>query len=347
MNCKATENKTREEWMKWLKYYKNHRYELSKEECLALRDAIKTYPSVAEEFFFRTLDPMTKGFAHKVYETYNVVVDFRDIATCIYIAMYDGGKWTRLNAYRGDCGLFAWIAYCGTQSIFTELEALHYIETNTELTSKNTSLTLKSMRNKDEVMMVLDLIEVPKMHELLTRIYVMRMTDEEVMAKMNMSEELFKKTRKVAETMLKECLINEGQMLVEHADGKTVNLVSEALSDLSGKIKTSSSDEAMLAADMMFSDDDEYVEIKEVLDQFYPGLPWMEQWVRFVLDRAAELNWNEEDETVFYERFYHHTDPVSLAKRLGRARTWVDNKFSRENKALVIYIKKWWSIYCR
>ena len=185
------------------------------------------------------------------------------------------------------------------------------------------------------------------MHELLTRIYLLRMSDEQIMQHMGMSEELFKKTRKVAETMLKECLISEGQMLVERADGKTVNLVSETLSDLSGKIKTSTSDEAMLAADKMFSDDDEFDELKEALEQFYPGMPWMEQWVNFVLDRAAELNWNEEDETVFYERFYHHTDPVSLAKRLGRARTWIDNKFSRENKALVAYIKKWWSIYCR
>lgn len=344
---KATENKTREEWMKWLKYFKNHRYELNKEECIALRDAIKKYACVAEEFFFRTLDPMNKGFAHKIYETYNVAIDFRDIATCIYVAMYDAGKWGRLESYRGDCGIFAWIANCATQAVFTELEELHYIETNTEFTSKNTSLTLKSMRHKDEVMMVLDLVEVPQMHELLTLIYVMRMTDEEVMKKMNMSEQLFKKTRKVAETMLKECLISEGQILIERKGGKIVNLVSEALSDLSGRIKTISSDDAMLAADKMFSGDDEFEEIKEALEQFYPGLPWMELWTNFVLDRAAELNWNEEDETVFYERFCHHADPVSLAKRLGRARTWVDNKFCRQNKALVVYIKKWWSVYCR
>lgn len=344
---KANENKTRDEWMKWLKYFKNHRYELSREECIALRDAIKTYACVAEEFFFRTLDPMTKGFAHKIYDTYNVVVDFRDIATCIYLAMYDFGSWGRWNTYRADCGIFAWISFCATHAVFAELEELHYIETSSELTANNTSLTLKSMRHKDEVMMVIDLIEVPLMKELLTHIYVMRMTDEEVMVKMNMSEELFKKTRKVAETMLKECLINEGQMLVERADGKIVNLVYEALSDRSGKIKTSTSDEAMLAAEKMFSGDDDFDDLKEALEQFYPGLPWMEQWGNFVLDRAAELNWNEEDQTVFYERFYHHTDPVSLARRLGRARTWVDNKFSRQNKALVIYIQKWWSIYCR
>ena len=205
----------------------------------------------------------------------------------------------------------------------------------------------KHVKNENEVMMGLDLIEVPQMHELLTLIYVMRMTDEEVMKKMNMSEQLFKKTRKVAETMLKECLISEGQILVERKGAKIVNLVSEALSDLSGRIKTISSDDAMLAADKMFSGDDEFEEIKEALEQFYPGLPWMEQWTNFVLDRAAELNWNEEDETVFYERFCHHADPVSLAKRLGRARTWVDNKFCRQNKALVVYIKKWWSVYCR
>ena len=343
---KATENKTQEEWMKWLKYYKNHSYELSYEECIALRDAIRTYPCVAEEFFFRTLTPMVKGLAHKIYESYNVVVESRDIATCIYIAMYDAGRWGRLESYRGDCGLFAWIANCATQAVFAELEELHYIETSTELTSKNTSLTLKSMRCMDELKMVIDLIEVPQMHELLTRLYVMRMTDEEVMEKMNLSEELFKQTRKVAETMLKECLINESQMLVQRSDGKIVNLVSEALSDRRGKIKTSTSDEAMLAAHKLFSDTDEFDEIKESLEQFYPGLPWMEQWVNFVLDRAAELNWNEEDETVFYERFYHHADPVALAKRLGRARTWVDNKFSRQNKRMVVYIKQWWSAYC-
>ena len=137
---KATENKTREEWMKWLKYFKNHRYELSKEECLALRDAIKKYPSVAEEFFFRTLDPMNKGFAHKIYESYNVVVDFRDIATCIYLAMYDGGTWTRWDTYRADCGIFAWISYCATQAVFTELEELHYIETSFDLLRKTLRL---------------------------------------------------------------------------------------------------------------------------------------------------------------------------------------------------------------
>lgn len=340
---KATENQNRESWMKWLKTFKNHRYELSKEECIALRDAIITFACVAEEFFYRTLAPMCKGFAYKIYETYNIEVDIRNIATCIYLAMYDKGNWGRLNAYRGECSLFAWIANCATQAVFTELEELHIIDTSAELSAKNTSLTLKSMHDKDEIMMVIDLVEVPKMHELLTHVYVDRMSDEEVMEKMCISEILYSKTRKVAETMLKECLIREEYMLVERPDGKSVNLVTEALSDLSGMLKVTTSEEGMLAANKLFSDTDEFDEVKETLEQFYPGLPWMEQWVNFVLDRSAELNWNEEDEVVFYERFYHHTDPVSLAKRLGRARTWVDNKFSRENKALVVYIKRWWS----
>ena len=103
-------------------------------------------------------------------------------------------------------------------------------------------------------------------------------------------------------------------------------------------------EEGMLAADKLFSDSNTCDEIKETLEQFYPGMPWMEQWMNFVLDRSAELNWSEEDDIVFYERFFNHTDPVSLAKRLGRARTWIDCKYSRQLKAMEAYIKKWWSV---
>lgn len=341
---KATENKTCEDWMMWLKGYKNHRYELSKAECLALRDAIRTHSSVAEEFFYRTLNPMNKGFVSKIYKTYNVVVDVRDIATCVYRAMYEEGCWGRMNSYRGECSFFAWMANCATQSIYAELENLHIIDTSTVMTPKNTSLTLKSMRDKDEQMMVIDLVEVPQMHEILTHVYVDRMTDEEIMDKMGINDVLFSKTLKVAETLLKESLIREEFMLVERPGGKTVNLVTEALSDLSGKLKVTATEEGMLAADKLFSDSNTCDEIKETLEQFYPGMPWMEQWMNFVLDRSAELNWSEEDDIVFYERFFNHTDPVSLAKRLGRARTWIDCKYSRQLKAMVAYIKKWWSV---
>lgn len=50
---KATENQTVKEWIEWLEFFRKHNYNLSKDERLALRDAITTYSSVAENSFSR------------------------------------------------------------------------------------------------------------------------------------------------------------------------------------------------------------------------------------------------------------------------------------------------------
>lgn len=35
---KATENQTVKEWIEWLEFFRKHNYNLSKDECIALRD---------------------------------------------------------------------------------------------------------------------------------------------------------------------------------------------------------------------------------------------------------------------------------------------------------------------
>ena len=340
---KAVENKTKEEWINWLQWFKKHRYELSKEESLALRDAIIKFYCVAVEFFYNTLEPMNSGFVYKIQNTYNVVVSIMDIATCVYREMYNEGKWTRLKTFAGNCSLFGWISVAASQAVFKELRDLHIIPSGTELNHKNTSLTLRSMKHKDEVEMVLSLVEHPTMNALLTCLYVERLSEESAMMNLGMNQTLFAETRKVAEIILKESLIQENTILWERENGETVNLVQLALSDVSNSINTSNSEEALLAALNRFSDDDEYPELKDALEEFYPERPWREQWYMFIIDRSTEMGWSDEDETVFIERFCNNTDPVMLAKRLGRARTWVDNKYSRELKALTKYIQKWWN----
>lgn len=339
---KAVDNKTKEDWINWLKWFKKHRYELSKEESLALRDAIVAFYCVAVEFFYNTLEPMNSGFVYKIQNTYNVVVSVMDIATCVYREMYNEGKWTRLRTFAGNCSLFGWISVAASQAVFKELRDLHLIPTGVELNHKNTSLTLRSMKHKDEVEMVLSLVEHSTMNALLTCLYVERLSEESAMMKLGMSQTLFTETRKVAEIILKESLIRENMILWERENGETVNLVQLALSDVSNSINTSNSEEALLGALNKFSDDDEYPELKDALEEFYPGRSWREQWYMFIMDRSAEMGWSDEDEIVFVERFCNNADPVMLAKRLGRARTWVDNKYSRELRALTNYIKNWW-----
>lgn len=338
---KATENQTVKDWLEWLILFRKHTYNLSKDECIALRDAITTYSSVAEKFFFEAIIPMCKGLAHKIYETYKVVINIRDISTWVYAGMYDGGRWTRYRTYRGDQSIFAWTANCASQIVFKELDKQHLIPPSSDLNATNTSLTLKSMQNEEEIQMVIDLVEVPKLHSVLTMIYVDRMTDEQIMAETGMSKPLFRKTVRTAETMLKEALIDKESMLVVRADGKIVNLVMEALSDCSGVFQTSSSDDAMAIAEKQLYTDNEENELHVLQSQFRPGLPFLEQWVLFVVDRAQEMKWSTEEQTVFYERFYNNEDPVVLARRLGRRRTWVDNKYHNLNQEITSYITQW------
>lgn len=338
---KATENQTAKDWVEWLILFSKHKYDLTKDERIALRDAITTYSSVAEEFFFHTIVPMCKGLTHKIFETYHVVINHRDISTWVYAGMYDGGKWTRYRTYRGDQSIFAWTANCASQIVFKELDKQHLIPPSSDLNASNTSLTLKSMQNEEEIQMVIDLVEVPELHSVLTMIYVDRMTDEQIMAETGMSKQLFRKTVRTAETMLKEALIDKESMLVVRSNGKIVNLVMEALSDCSGVFQTSSSDDAMAIAEKQLYTDNEESELHVLQSQFRPGLPFLEQWVLFVVDRAQEMKWSTEEQTVFYERFYNHEDPVALARRLGRRRTWVDNKYHNLNQEITSYITQW------
>lgn len=338
---KATENQTVKDWVEWLILFRKNKYNLSKDECLAIRDAITTYSSVAEKFFFETIIPMCNGLAHKIFETYKVVINIRDISTWVYAGMYGGGKWTRFSTYRGDQSIFAWTATCASQIVFKELDKQHLIPPSSDLNATNTALTLKSMQNVEEIKMVIDLVDVPELHSVLTMIYVDRMTDEQIMAEKNMPQQLFRKTLRTAEAMLKEALIDKESMLVVREDGKIVNLVREALSDCSGVFQTSTSDDAMAIAEKQLYTDNEENELHVLQSQFRPGLPFLEQWVLFVVDRAQEMKWSTEEQTVFYERFYNNEDPVALARRLGRRRTWVDNKYHNLNQEITSYITRW------
>lgn len=342
---KATENETPRQWLNWLKAFKNNRYDLSIAESLGLRDAIVRIYPVAVEFFYTTISPMIKGIVNKIAELYKVYIEEKDIATWIYTGMYDEGKWTRLVSYRGDCSFFAWVSQCSAQIVFKVLIEERLVVLNHAPSAKNTSLTLKSMKNIDEVEMVIELVDTPKLHDILKYKYADRIDEAAAMAKLGMSPATYKKSLKIAEDMLKEILINIDALLVEREDGKIVNLVSLALSDTSGIIDTNSSDEAMRAADKLEYDDDRMDALKEILDQYYPRIPFKDQWMHFIFDRANELKWSVEDSRVFIERFYYQTPPVEVAKSLSRQRSWVDVRYGRLKDDVEAHIVQWMQKY--
>lgn len=348
----ATDNKTAKEWHEWMKNYSKNYYELSKEENLALRDILinpdKKYERVAEEFFYHTLSPMNKGLAYQILKTYHATVEERDIATTVYREIYDEGKFTRLYAYHGECSIFTWVAMGAAQIIYDDLENLGIITKSRELTHKNTSLRLKSMTNKDELMEVLDLVKEPLWHDVLIELYVKRSSMDTMMKNFGMNEDTMKKTINLAEITLKEQLIATKYIVWHRTDKsgkketKSINLVTVALGHVGASVETTTSEEANIVAQNMYSDSDIYDEIKDVLQLKYPGLSPEEMWDTFVKEMATKCGMTDTMLSVWKARYGEHESPETIAIRLDMRRSNIDNLYSRANSLLVGYIRTWW-----
>lgn len=349
----ALENKTANQWLSWLRAYDAcpKPRPLTKEENLALRDAIinpkKGYERVAQEFFYVTIKPMMCGFAYQIHKTYHTDVNTLDLSTTIYREIWDGGKFTRLTGYKGDCSLFGWIAKGAAQVIYEDLENQGIIKKSSSKSTSNTSLRLKSFNDNEELSAVLSLVTQPLWHYILTELYVNRATEEEMMKKIGLDEFSMKRTLKVAEAALKDQLIAT-EVLLWHRPGKktgekgtTINLVSKALGDVSGCLHATSSD-STFATSAATDDNGIYDEIRDVLRLDYSGMASEAMWDTFVKDQAIACGMTENQLKVWTARYVHHEDPVSVAARLDIRRANVDNLFSRANSVLVRHLRRWW-----
>lgn len=342
----ATENKTDHDWLVWLRYFRRNRYELSKDENIALCNAVIGSERVAQEFFFKTLAPMNAGLAYQVLRTYKTVVDERNIASAVYREMYDEGRYSRLRNFKGKCSIFTWVAMGAAQIVYADLEELGVIKKSRALSAKNTSLCLKSMK-EEELLVVLDLVQEPLWHDLLTDIYVRRATKQSLLNKYELPEVLFKDMVKVAETTLKELLIDAGFIAwyresKDGTKGKLVNLVSIALGDVSGNLDYSTSEEAFAAAENRPSDDENMFEkFRDALQLRFPNRVSEKMWDDFVCEQAKLCGMSARMHEVWTARYVMLEEPESVAQRMGIRRSNVDNLYSKANALLAENIRTW------
>ena len=345
---KANNKMMVKEWIDWLRFYKDNRYELSQEENLALCNAIMESERIAQEFFYKTLAPMNSGLAYQVLRTYKIVIDERNIATTIYREMYDEGRFTRLKGFKGDCSIFTWIAISAAQIIYDDLQKLGLIKKNANLTPKNTSLRLKSMRT-DELLAVLDLLNKELWYDLLVDIYVNRVSKESLQQKYEMDEKILQKTVKLAETSLKEQLIETECILWNRVESsnkgisnKRVNLVSIALGDVSACLNYSTSEEAFAIAENKVINEGIIEDITDMLRLENTKSTPEELWNEFVLSQAKQCGFSQKMYDVWQARYVKNESPDSVAMRMNVRRTNVDNLYSHANALLVKKIRSWW-----
>ena len=347
----AVINQTASDWLKWIKMYNQcaNPRPLSREESLALRDAIinpeKGYERVAQEFFFVSIKPLVSGLAYKLKQTYRTVVDPIDISTIIYRIFWDEGNFSRLTGYKGECSLFSWIARGAAQVVYSDLEQTGIIKKGNEQTKKNTTLRLKSFSDKEEVKVIIDLVTEPRLHDILNEVYVKRTPSDMAMIKFGMDDITFKKHLKKAKETLKNQLIDMEFLLWYRPGidkGTTVNLISKALGDASGKLNTSSSDDALILMADKTEESEIQEEITDVLRLKYSGLDPKSMLEKLVRDQALACGMTDNQFKVWTARYIFHESPASVAARLGMRRANVDNLYSRANVVLEKHLRRWW-----
>ena len=298
------------------------------------------------QFFFDTIITDDKGKTKKklcqiaslrskmIYDfqkDYGVTLKPEDFSSIVYLALWADGTWKPLDSFAGRCSFYAWLRRVARNAIMERLAEEHLIDDVRSRTVGNTRLALLSQSPAKCKMVIDDLMVGSKYHGLLTAIYVDRLSEEMVMKKLHIKDNIeFTAAKKAGENKLKDAMLRSvvysEEDILRDKKKHVVTVSSEYVADLSEWCK-SKTDISPLS-DVLGTDlTEEEVRVKTV---------------EFLYVFSAKLKWSEQDRYIWQRRFIINADPESLALEVGRDRGWLDTRYSRLNAKFNKAIKQWW-----
>lgn len=300
---------------------------------------LKTDSKYCQEFFFGTknkeckIAPLCSSILGDIEQNYNVVMSVECFSSLVYQTLWSEGTWAALDTYEKQCTFFAWLKKVARNAVLERLEEEHLITINRSRTTGNTRLALLSQTPEKCRLIIDDLMKGSEFHSLMSSIYVIRLTKEEIMERFGMTDQEFEKNKSEGEYELKDALLRSSCGYEEEVlrDKTRNNLIvsSEFVADLEEWMSVKLGESPL--ADVFGINLTEEEVHEKVLD--------------FLYGFSAELNWSEQDRDLWRQRFINNTSPVELAETLGKSRAWVDTRYSRLNKRFEIAIKKWWQTH--
>ena len=290
-----------------------------------------------QRFFYGT-DPKKCNMARlrskiikDIKDNYHVIVSDDTFNEIVYLTLWADGSWKTLDTYSKQCTFFAWLRRVAKNAVMERLEDEHWITEGRGRTVGNTRLTLFSQTVGKCKLVIDELMAGSKYYELLTDIYVERLSKDVIMKKIDMEENDYEIFKKKAEYKLKDALLRSDY-----------HFEADVLHDKSARVVTVSSE---FVADMA-----EWVKAKTGVNPLSDvfGTDLTDEEVRektkeFLYDFSDKLNWSDEDRYIWRQRFVENAASVEVAKKVGRSRKWLDTRYFRLNKKFNKAIKKWWN----
>lgn len=276
---------------------------------------IKSDPKFAADFFYETIMPMVCTIARKLCNCYKEDIDPTDICTALYIALWDKGTWNRLDSYDYKGYFFSWLSLIATHEAFRHFDKLGYRRFRA-ITTGNTRIRL--LRQPLEVRKdVVNLVEDKESYRYLKLRYIDKKSVAEIAKKLKLNDEDIKKTKRVAERMLKVALINSKSEYIDIVLRRTDNPCRYEDSDKAANIASKESGYDDLPTVMHL-----LREKHGISDQYADFDARLEGYIK---KNAKKMGISEKKLNIFIQRFVYEVKPKKLAERFKVRRDYVDN----------------------
>lgn len=263
----------------------------------------------------------------------HVTVSEETFNEIVFLAIWRGGSWKTLDSYDGKSTFFAWLRRVAKNAVMEWLTEEHWISGGRVRTVGNTRLAMRSQSQAKCKLVIDELMGGNRHYELLTAIYVDRLTRDDIMEMFDMNAKEFETAKQMADNKLKDALLRSDNYYVAEVlrdKSKAVVMVSsEFVADMAEWCKTKTGTNPL--ADVFgINLTEEEVRMKTV---------------EFLYDFSDRMKWSEQDRYIWTQRFVENKPPVDLAQEVGRSRGWLDTRYSRLNKKFDRAIKKWWGAF--
>lgn len=293
--------------------------------------------SFAMQFFYGTnpdecnVSRIRNKILSRIRQSCDVEVSVEEFGNLLYALLWNEGRWDILDKYSCKGDFFCWLAELSQHELVKYLKDVKMVRINRERTAGNTRLLGRSVEPEKWERVLTELMPDGQYKDVLFSALVKRETDEMMMKSLDLDKNSLRKLRKMAENDLKNRLIR--------SDGGYEDLV---LRDKSPRI-IEVSDELSLDLGAWQDAKGDTNPLADVLGVDLSKEELQEKVMEFLYTIPDKLKWTEEERVVWTLRFIEDVPPLEVAERVGRKRSWVDNKYSRLNARFNKAVKAWWS----
>ena len=165
----------------------------------------ETFYSDSNEIVVEVRKDVTK----KVRKYYKYELNPDDFGTLLYETLWRGGTWTPLYQYAFQGSWKSWLNTTAYRAVRKYLYELGIIKEWKERTPENTVITLSSHTPEGCRLFIDEVMPQGEHYSLMTKIYVDRLSDRQIMKDTDMDEERYKKARQEAEYSFRYWVLNK------------------------------------------------------------------------------------------------------------------------------------------